>query len=147
MDLTEATDEAEVSQSIDLALKFVDKRLIQNLDVTWSGFAHELAPGQAGRAQSGLAVLHIILERWLPVIEYVCAIRLTSHLLSTYRLAASEPQLKTLAKLVLRTPLDIAFVQDERQRLTAGHLLFRTLRSAQFWEFSNLRCKHLELPK
>ncbi|KAJ2928969.1 hypothetical protein H1R20_g8232, partial [Candolleomyces eurysporus] len=122
-DQTVAMEASEVSQSIDFALGFVDKTLMHRLDTTWSGFAHELTNGQEGRARSGLAVLHIILERWLPVIE----------------VTASEQQLKMLAKVVMRIPLGTDSVLDGKQHLTAGHLLLRTLRSAQFWEFHNLR--------
>ncbi|KAJ2920391.1 hypothetical protein MD484_g47, partial [Candolleomyces efflorescens] len=122
-DLGLAMDATEASQTIDFALAFVDKTLMPRLDTIWSGFAHELTFGPEGRAQAGLAVLHMILERWLPVIE----------------LTASGQQLEALAKVITRIPLGTGAVQDGQQLLSAGRLLFRTLRSAQFWEFHNFR--------
>ncbi|KAF5337392.1 hypothetical protein D9611_003253 [Ephemerocybe angulata] len=125
---------SEVSSSIDHTLQLVDKRLSPHMATTWSGSVHELTFGEMGQALSGLAVLHLVLERWLPVID----------------MSASEHQLQKLAKILSRIPLDFIGTPQGpsgKQSLGANHLLFRALRSAQFWELHNLRTAllaHLE---
>ena len=42
--------------------------------VHWSGQAHHLTKIGPGRAECALAVMHMIFERWLPVIELVAYI-------------------------------------------------------------------------
>jgi len=44
--------------------------------VTWNGEAHQLARSDDGRgdAQGALAVLHMVVERWLGVFEYVLSL-------------------------------------------------------------------------
>lgn len=68
-------DKSEASQVIDHALRFVDRRLSHNMSISWSGNPHDLTFGENGRARAGLAVLHLMLERWLPAIEYVTPVR------------------------------------------------------------------------
>ena len=39
--------------------------------VRWSGQAHHLTENGPGRAECALAIMYMIFERWLPVIELV----------------------------------------------------------------------------
>lgn len=64
-------DNSEAAQAIDHILRFVDSELSLNMSVTWSGHPHDLTFHEEGRAGAGLAVLHLLLERWLSEIEYV----------------------------------------------------------------------------
>ena len=38
-------------------------------DIIWSGNGHHLTKGELGLAESALALMHMVVERWLPEIE------------------------------------------------------------------------------
>jgi nucleolar pre-ribosomal-associated protein 2 len=38
-------------------------------DVQWSGHGHHLTADESGRAQAALAIMHMVIERWMPDIE------------------------------------------------------------------------------
>jgi len=135
-------DKSEASQAIGHALIFVDSRLSPYLSVAWSGHPHDLTLREEGRAGAGLAVLHLLLERWLPVIEYVTNTAHPTLYMANEKLSvsASQEHLQHLAKLISRIPLTLTpHPGSGSEALSADHLLFRSLRSAQFWEQRNLR--------
>ena len=51
-------------------LKYLESHF-RPIDVHWSGQAHHLTKIEPGRAECALAIMHMIFERWLPVIESV----------------------------------------------------------------------------
>ncbi|KAH6917636.1 Urb2/Npa2 family-domain-containing protein [Coprinopsis sp. MPI-PUGE-AT-0042] len=95
-------------------------------DMGWSGQPHELSSSSARPSTLSLALLHLVLERWLPTIDALAS----SEQLS--RLVATIAHLPLLGSLVYQA-------QDQTGQLLPHHLLLRTLRSAQFWELGNLR--------
>ena len=55
---------------MDQLLKYLESHFCPT-GVHWSGQAHHLTKIGPGRAECALAVMHMIFERWLPVIELV----------------------------------------------------------------------------
>ena len=51
-------------------LKYLESHFCPT-DVHWSGQAHHLTKIGPGRAECALAIMYMIFERWLPVIELV----------------------------------------------------------------------------
>ncbi|KAG6866798.1 hypothetical protein C0991_008734 [Blastosporella zonata] len=98
-------------------LLYLEKNL-QGSQVSWSGEVHGLAPHDQERC--ALALMHMIVERWLPVIESF----------------ASTEQLERLIKAIMS--IDIA-PTTASTGLQAQTLLLQTLHSAQFWELPNIR--------
>jgi len=62
-------EKSEVHETIDFMLKFLEGNLVPDAHIIWSGKTHELSFGENGRIRAAVALLHIVLERWLPVFE------------------------------------------------------------------------------
>uniref|UniRef100_A0A8H7Y6I5 Nucleolar 27S pre-rRNA processing Urb2/Npa2 C-terminal domain-containing protein n=1 Tax=Psilocybe cubensis TaxID=181762 RepID=A0A8H7Y6I5_PSICU len=90
-------------------------------DVQWSGQVHHLTNGEPGRAESSLALLHLVLERWLDVID---------------RLASPE-QIEKLLKIIIS--INLIPSSSSSQQVKPEDILLGVLHSAQFWEFQNIR--------
>ncbi|KAJ7107656.1 Urb2/Npa2 family-domain-containing protein [Mycena crocata] len=88
---------------------------------SWSGTSCSLTFGSQGRGECVLAILQMLIERWLPTIDVI----------------ASVPQLQRLVKILMRS--DLGQHVAEAAHLNASSLLLSALSSAQFWELPNVR--------
>lgn len=109
---------------------------------TWSGLLCDLPAGEGGRATATVAILHILLSRWLATIECVLTFR---HRIGgthgfTIRSIATEVQLKRLMHILLSIQPSSAMVDC---RLQASDVLTHALQSAGFWELPKIRGEHL----
>ncbi|KAF8168340.1 Urb2/Npa2 family-domain-containing protein [Crassisporium funariophilum] len=95
-------------------------------NVQWSGHVHHLTKGESGRAKCALAVMQMALERWLPVIDQL----------------STQEQLTSLLKVVLA--VDVTPAAAPEKGLQSEQLWLQNLRSAQFWEFRNIRTAFLD---
>lgn len=91
-------------------------------DCTWSGLPCQLKTPEAG----ALAVLQLILERWLPLLDRL----------------ASPSQLTSIVRLILSVNLE-SVPSPMDAGLRPEYLLLRLLHSAEFWEMQNLRSSML----
>ncbi|KAJ7786075.1 Urb2/Npa2 family-domain-containing protein [Mycena metata] len=78
-----------------------------------------LASGPRDKSESSLAILHMLIDRWLPTIDAI----------------ASPTQLQRLAKILFAANIEAY----RETRLDSTSLLLSALSSAQFWELPNLR--------
>lgn len=62
--------DASVSQVVVEKILSYLERSFTPADVVWSGQPHHLTFGQPGKAECALALLHLVLERWLSTVEY-----------------------------------------------------------------------------
>ncbi|KAJ6574877.1 Urb2/Npa2 family-domain-containing protein [Mycena capillaripes] len=116
-----AVDEPERTRdAMDRLLAYLESNS-SALETSWSGASSSLTFGLEGKEESVLAILHMLIDRWLPVIVAI----------------ASPAQLQRLVKTLFRANVD-AYVFVEA-RLDATSLLLNALSSAQFWELPNLR--------
>ncbi|KAJ7042473.1 Urb2/Npa2 family-domain-containing protein [Mycena alexandri] len=114
-----AVDEpARTQDSVDRLLSYLEDNA-GRLDTSWSGVTSSLASGPRGKSQSSLAILHMLIDRWLPTMDAI----------------ASPTQLQRLAKILFAANIEAY----EETRLDATSLLLSALSSAQFWELPNLR--------
>ncbi|KAG6902814.1 hypothetical protein C0995_011301 [Termitomyces sp. Mi166 len=114
-------DQSSSQAAFSHSLAYLEKNL-QVSPVSWSGQAHGLSLDEQGQKECALALMHMIVERWLPVIE-------------TF---ASTEQLKRLVRVIM----SIGIAEDTSQSvpgLQAETLLLQVLRSAQFWELHKVR--------
>ncbi|EMD41711.1 hypothetical protein CERSUDRAFT_128752 [Gelatoporia subvermispora B] len=91
----------------------------------WNGRSHSLDV-DANHSQLPVALLHLIFERWLPLLDA----------------RASPDQLKRLAKLTLSSSSKDAVhnvIRGTTHELTASIVLTRALHNAQLWELHRLR--------
>ncbi|KAJ7293352.1 Urb2/Npa2 family-domain-containing protein [Mycena rebaudengoi] len=88
-------------------------------DISWSGTSSSLTLDSEGKAESALALLHMLIERWLPTIDAI----------------ASRQQLGRLVKVILTSKVGV----PSPHKLDATSLLLNAFSSAQFWELPNLR--------
>lgn len=65
-----------LSQGNELSPEDVINRLLEYIEqnfsatgIVWSGNASHLTRSEIGRAEAALAVMHMVVERWLPDIE------------------------------------------------------------------------------
>lgn len=114
--------DASVSQVVVEKFLLYLERSFTPSDVVWSGQPHHLTFGQPGKAECALALLHLILERWLPTVEIL----------------ATPEQLTRLLKVIMRVKIPLEICNLEGQ-LRPEHLLLRTLHSAEFWELHIMR--------
>ncbi|KAF9451771.1 hypothetical protein P691DRAFT_698549 [Macrolepiota fuliginosa MF-IS2] len=91
-------------------------------DASWSGLPCLLKTPESG----ALALLHLMLERWLPFVDNL----------------ASPSQLTDIIQLILSINLD-ATPMTTGLALHPNHLLLRLLHSAEFWEMHNFRSAFL----
>ncbi|KXN84790.1 hypothetical protein AN958_12084 [Leucoagaricus sp. SymC.cos] len=108
-------------QVFDAIMSYLE-RAFKPSDCHWSGMSCQLKTTESG----ALAVLHLLLERWLPFIDHL----------------ASSIQLASLVKMVLSINID-TFPAAHEPNLRPEHLLLRLLHSAEFWEMQNLRTAFL----
>ncbi|KAJ7275268.1 hypothetical protein B0H12DRAFT_249170 [Mycena haematopus] len=106
--------------SIDRMLSFVENNSNSTAN-SWSGASCSLTFGSKGKEDSALAILHMLIDRYLPIIDAI----------------ASPVQLQRLVKIIFRANI-VAHVSGTAG-LNANSLLLNVLSSAQFWEFPNLR--------
>ncbi|KAG5639320.1 hypothetical protein H0H81_004523 [Sphagnurus paluster] len=109
--------------AFDHALTYLEKNIEQP---SWSGQVHQLTLEKRDQRQTASALLHMILERWLPVIESF----------------ASTKQLQSLVRIITST--NIAESQNNSSGLQAQTLLLQTLGCAQVWELPRFRVAFLE---
>lgn len=116
-------------------LRYVEVNLSSNSS-PWSGRIHTLRSHTNG----GVAVLHVIADRWLPYFEYVLiGIRTFPELRWVSNSEWANPdQLERLARILVN--VDLASVDTSLiTGLSASVILKRTLRDAQFWELLRIR--------
>ncbi|KAJ7431795.1 hypothetical protein B0H11DRAFT_836888 [Mycena galericulata] len=106
--------------SLDRLLSYLENNF-GFLETSWSGVSSSLTFGSQGKAESALAILHMLIDRWLPTIDAV----------------ASAPQLQRLVAILVKSNLG-NYVPGALD-LDATSLLLNALSSAEFWELSNLR--------
>ncbi|OCH96588.1 hypothetical protein OBBRIDRAFT_765485 [Obba rivulosa] len=115
-----ACDSADV---FDSTVSQVERRL-QHAS-SWSGRSHSLNV-DANFTQLPIALLHLLFERWLPLLD--------AH--------ASPELLSRLAKLMLSSSPEVAArdaTAEPHDDLTASVILTRALHNAQLWELHRLR--------
>ncbi|KAL1707662.1 hypothetical protein EV121DRAFT_198658 [Schizophyllum commune] len=100
----------------DFILTYLGTRLA-NSTASWDGYYHHLDSSNAH-----LAILHIILQRWLHVVDS----------------SASTQQLERFAAMLMSVDMDVNGEHCETG-ITAQSLVLQAMRSAQFWEMGNLR--------
>ncbi|KAJ7900109.1 Urb2/Npa2 family-domain-containing protein [Mycena olivaceomarginata] len=116
-----AVDEPiRTGDSIDRLLSFLEDNS-NSPGNSWSGTSCSLTFGSKGKEDSALAILHMLIDRWLPTIDAI----------------ASSAQLQRLVKIILRANVSVPV--SEAAGLNATSLLLNALSSAQFWELPNLR--------
>ncbi|EAU93316.2 hypothetical protein CC1G_08629 [Coprinopsis cinerea okayama7 len=125
------TPDSDAIDVLDPILSYIEREPPSStVRMSWSGQPHQLVQSDSGRAQARLGVLHLLLERWLPVVDTL----------------ATPEQLGRLVKIIMNLPLDLSSLStrlEDRGSLYPEHLLLRTLRSAHFWELHNLRAAFL----
>lgn len=119
-------NEGQFQVYFDQVLLYIDRCF--SAGVSWSGRSHHLTLEGQGRAKGPLALLHIIFEKWLPLIESM----------------ASRPQLEKLIRVVMSVDVTDYSELFAISGLHAQSLLGKTLRSANFWEFHRIRAVLLE---
>lgn len=65
---TAVRDPTETRATIEQALVYLEQTLSYKKS-RWSGYPHQLTFGKEGRANGALALLHMLVERWLPILE------------------------------------------------------------------------------
>ncbi|KAJ7706421.1 Urb2/Npa2 family-domain-containing protein [Mycena rosella] len=90
-------------------------------ETSWSGASCSLTFGQRGKEESVLAILHMLIDRWLPTIDAI----------------ASAAQLQRLVRILVRT--NVVNYAPVAPGLDETSLLLGALSSAQFWELPNVR--------
>ncbi|KAK2462096.1 hypothetical protein APHAL10511_006559 [Amanita phalloides] len=114
-------DPAETRATMEQALVFLEQRLSYE-GSKWSGYPHQLVFGEKGRADSALALLHMLIERWLPTVDSFC----------------TAEQLRRFVTLLMSIPFsDVPSLKDSEIR--PFDVLVMALRSAEFWELANIR--------
>jgi hypothetical protein len=61
-------DEARFQVLFDQVLLYLGQHF--SVGVSWSGQSYHLTLDEQGRAKASLALLHLIIQQWLPLIEY-----------------------------------------------------------------------------
>ncbi|KAJ6627155.1 hypothetical protein B0H10DRAFT_422437 [Mycena sp. CBHHK59/15] len=89
-------------------------------EMSWGGASSSLTFGPQGKGECVLAILHMLIDRWLPVVDAI----------------ASGRQLQRLVRILVKNSGG-EYVPSER--LDATSLLLSAFSSAQFWELPNLR--------
>ncbi|KAF8641079.1 hypothetical protein AX17_000723 [Amanita inopinata Kibby_2008] len=112
----------ETQAVIDQALLCLERGL-SPVESKWSGHLYRLTYSEGGRADGALALLHMLVERWLPVIDKY----------------ATGLQLKRLIETLMGVGLGDAASSQIGTELRPQHLLALVLRSAHFWELPNVR--------
>ncbi|KAF5312634.1 hypothetical protein D9619_003319 [Psilocybe cf. subviscida] len=112
---------------IDHALHYLEANLDRSDEIYWLGHNFELIEGEIGKAKGSLALLHMIIERWLPLIDH----------------SGSQDQLNRLLRMVVAIKIPVA--PSGANGIRAGGLLIQILRSAEFWELSSIRTVFLDL--
>ncbi|KAF5377547.1 hypothetical protein D9615_005195 [Tricholomella constricta] len=119
-------EQAASQKAFDHVLTYLEKNF-KTSKASWSGQAHQLTLEKKGRRESALALMHMIFERWLSVIESF----------------ASTEQLERLIRIMVSINVADSDVIST-SGLQAQTLLLQTLHSAQFWELPKFRVVFLE---
>ncbi|KAF8213299.1 Urb2/Npa2 family-domain-containing protein [Mycena galopus ATCC 62051] len=109
---------ARTGDSIDRLLSFLENNY-NSLENSWSGASCSLTFGSKGKEDSALAILHMLIDKYLPIIDAI----------------ASPIQLQRLVKIILKAN----FAAHSSAGLNPTSLLLNALSSAHFWELPNLR--------
>ncbi|EKM83399.1 hypothetical protein AGABI1DRAFT_123732 [Agaricus bisporus var. burnettii JB137-S8] len=112
----------KIPKIIDNILSYLNGGFKPSDSTSWSGLPCDLKSQQSG----ALAVLHLILERWLPLIDRF----------------ASPSQITNIIQLLLDVEFK-AISTTPSSRLRPKHLLLRLLHNAEFWEMQNFRSAFL----
>ncbi|RDB29584.1 hypothetical protein Hypma_015277 [Hypsizygus marmoreus] len=115
-------DQAVTRAVLDHLLAFLEKNFT-NSDSSWAGRPHGLALDKQGRRECALALMHMVVQRWLPLLESI----------------ASREQLETFIRIFISVNIPDMQESPISSGLQAQPLLLQTLHSAQFWELPNLR--------
>lgn len=118
-------DPQRVEDLMERLLKYLESHFCP--DVHWSGQVHHLTRIQPGRAKCALAIMHMMFERWLPVIDQ----------------SASSQQLERLLNILLA--IDVSRKTPSGKYLQPEHLFLQALHSAHFWELRNIRSVLLDI--
>ncbi|KAJ7139899.1 Urb2/Npa2 family-domain-containing protein [Mycena epipterygia] len=105
---------------MDRLLSYLENQA-SSLDTSWSGGSYSSTFGPQGKAENVLALLHMLIDRWLPTIDAI----------------ATAAQLQRLVKILVRA--NVGEYAPVALRLNAASLLLNALSSAQFWELHNVR--------
>ncbi|KAG5648160.1 hypothetical protein DXG03_006114 [Asterophora parasitica] len=119
-------EEVASQAAFDYALIYVEKNF-KTSKATWDGQAHQLTTEKRSRREAALALVHMIVERWLPAIESF----------------ASSEQLERLIRIAMSINIATS-AGSPPSGLQAQTLLLQTLHSAQFWELPIVRVVFLE---
>ncbi|KAF8624871.1 hypothetical protein AX15_005748 [Amanita polypyramis BW_CC] len=114
-------DPVETQAVIERALVYLERRLSPT-NSRWSGYPFQLTYDEQGKAKSALALLHMLVERWMAVVDAY----------------ATAEQLRLYIQLLV----NIAFEDispPNKKELRPHDVLAIVLRSAQFWELRNIR--------
>ncbi|KAK7064414.1 Urb2 domain-containing protein [Favolaschia claudopus] len=112
-------DEPDGSQnSFERLLTYLEVN-IDSKDTSWSGNPYSLSFGTRGGKESALAVLHMILDRWLPLFDVI----------------ASSSHIHRFVKILFTATV----APRVSENVDMQTLLLNALSSAQFWELPNLR--------
>ncbi|KAF7982078.1 hypothetical protein HWV62_30382 [Athelia sp. TMB] len=118
--LSSGTDSPSM-RTAEIALTYLEHHF--SVSAAWGGLSSQLTSEVTGRAEAALALLHLLLDRWLPVFD----------------LLASRAQLERLASLMIIAQLDHEGLPPPAGKLHSRSTFATTLHSAQFWELSNMR--------
>ncbi|KAH7921149.1 hypothetical protein BV22DRAFT_1038989 [Leucogyrophana mollusca] len=126
MSQLEDSDQTHTCDVLDAALLYLERHFTPQ-SARWSGISCHLSIGERGRHEASLALLHLLVDRWLSVID-------------------SQDPKKSLDRLV-KVILDIPFVQGGplqlETELLSSHVAIQLMHSAHFWELPNIRASFL----
>ncbi|GLB36377.1 hypothetical protein LshimejAT787_0306650 [Lyophyllum shimeji] len=119
-------EHAASQAAFSLSLMYLERNF-KSSTASWCGQAHQLTLEKRGRRESAVALMHMIIERWLPVIGSF----------------ASTEQLGRLVQILMSISISDR-ADTSSSGLDTQTLLLQALRSAQFWELPKLRTVVLE---
>ncbi|KAF9480438.1 hypothetical protein BDN70DRAFT_931712 [Pholiota conissans] len=106
-------------------LDHLEKHFVAS-DVIWSGKGHQITKDELGLVESALALMHMVVERWLPEIDR----------------SASPEQVERLLKIIMSIKVPVG---KPKGGIRPEQLLLEIVHSAQFFEFSRIRDVFLDL--
>lgn len=140
-----SSDSEETSSALDALLNWFEIRLPPNPKIGWTGLSCVLdATGEKeddGHGRCALALWHLALDRWLPLIECVYHFSVSAaHVALIYlfsRLASKEQTTRFAKQLLLHLSDDMP--SNASGIVTPNWVVQRAMASAAFWELPALR--------
>lgn len=133
----DATADFHWKQALTNALIYLEKHFTTS--AVWGGLSCNLSFGESGKADAAVALLHLLLDRWLPVIECVSFSFSKLKSSQSVSLSSTPADLERLSNLMILTQLNPEDSPIATVQLHPRSILTKTLHSAQFWELSNMR--------